>query len=87
MDHSMNQGAAAGRIAHHSDSEILSGKGVARCILTRKSRSTQSRRHSDFHMAVKSIGPAPAQFIYYALSDKITTPIGSSKIRYFDSVA
>jgi hypothetical protein len=39
----------------------------------------QSRRHSDFHMAVKSIGLAPAQFIYCALSDKMTTPVGSSE--------
>jgi hypothetical protein len=79
MDRSVTQDAAAGRIAHHPDSEILFGKGVARCILTRKSRSTQSRLHSDFRMAVKSIGPAPAQCIYCAGSDKMTTQVASSE--------
>jgi len=69
---------AAGKFELRPRSETLSGKAIARCSLTRKSRSTQSRRHSDFRTAVESIGPAPAQFIYCAASDKMRTQIAST---------
>jgi hypothetical protein len=64
-------------IERRPDFETPSEKAVAQCILTHKFRSTQSRYHSDFHRAVKSIGPAPAHFIYCAVSDKMKAQIAS----------
>jgi len=37
----------------------------------------QWRRHSDFRTSVESIGPAPAQFSYCLMSDKVTEQIAS----------
>jgi hypothetical protein len=75
MDRSASSDAAAGKFELRPCSETLSCKAIGQCIPTRKSRSTQSRRHSDFRTAVESIGPAPAQFIYCAASDKMRTQI------------
>ena len=75
MDRSASLDAVVGKFELLLCSETVSEKAVARCTPTRKSHSTQSRRHSDFRTAVESIGPAPAQFIYCAVSDKIRTQI------------
>src|SRR4030095_15690923 len=75
-DRSTSEDVAAGNFELRLYSEIVSGKAVARCIPTHKCHSTRSRPHSDFRTPVESIGPAPAQSIYCALSDKITTRIG-----------
>jgi hypothetical protein len=77
MDRSASLDAVAGKFELRLCSETVSEKGVARCIPSRKSHSMQSRRHSDFRTSVESIGPAPAQFIYCAGSDKMRTQIAS----------
>jgi len=78
MDLSANRGVAAGTIERHPGSESLSEEATGRCIPTRKFRSMQWRRHSDFRTSVESIGPAPAQFIYCAVTDKTTEQIAST---------
>jgi hypothetical protein len=64
---------AGGKLELRPRSETVSEKAVARCILTRKSRSKQSHRRSDFRTALESIGPSSAQFICSPSSDKVAT--------------